>query len=214
MGRACAAATVLAAICAAFLLSTSHDAVAKKFVGTAKSDKIAGTKKSDKIKGRDGNDRLKGKKGKDRLSGGPGNDRINAVDRARDRKVKGGKGTDICIIDGVDLRKVRSCDELKVKNRGAGAPGKDSLLLTSATGLECDQQLPLCPFQLEGTGADSPVGTVTGGGDVTLAAGPSLAIQGEDWTAVGLYGCTGKGFLRVDIGAKSIEVPITCTTAP
>lgn len=105
---------------------------------------------------------------------------------------------------------MRSCDELKVKG-GHGA-GK-ALRLTSATGLECDQQLPLCPFQLEGKGADAQAGTVTGGGDVTLAGGASVAIQSEEWTAAGSYGCTGPGFLRVAIGSKSIDVPITCRTS-
>jgi hypothetical protein len=58
--------------------------------------------------------------------------------------------------------------------------------------------------------ADSLLGTVTGGGGVSLAAGVGVSIEPNgDWTATGLYGCTDDGFLRVTIGGESVDVPIT-----
>jgi hypothetical protein len=86
-------------------------------------------------------------------------------------------------------------------------------VVTDATGLSCGSQLPTCLFQINGTGADSLLGSVTGGGGVSLAAGVGVSIEPNgDWTATGLYGCTDDGFLRVTIGGESVDVPITCTS--
>ena len=230
---------ILAGFCAAgLLLSAGDQASAKRISGTKKADKISGTKKADKISARGGKDRVKGLKGndklmgqggadrlnggkgKDTLSGGGSRDQLGAADRKRDRSVNGGAGNDRCVIDQVDLAVMRSCEQFKVGSGAGGAGGAaggdtkpGELPVTSGSGLSCDQQLPLCPFQIEGTGADEAVGTVTGGGEVTIAGGGAVAPQGEDWTAAGTYGCTGPGFLRVTIAQESVSVPITCTTS-
>jgi hypothetical protein len=85
------------------------------------------------------------------------------------------------------------------------------LTLGSATGLQCGSQLPTCNYRVSGSGADSLLGTVSGGGGVTTLGG-SLTTSGEDWSALGLYGCTADGYLRVTIGSKSLDVPVDCTT--
>ncbi len=93
---------------------------------------------------------------------------------------------------------------------GGGGPA-GPLSLDSSTGTTCAVgALPLCPFVLQGEGADALVGTVTGGGGVTLAAGATVTILDGGWTAVGVYGCEADGFLRVSIGGEVIDVPINC----
>ena len=82
--------------------------------------------------------------------------------------------------------------------------------LVSATGLECGSALPLCPYTLNGTGAEGPIGTIEGGGGVTSVGG-SVATMGEDWNALGLMGCTGDGFLRVTIADERLDVAVDCT---
>jgi Ca2+-binding RTX toxin-like protein len=207
-------------------------ALAKRMVGTNGADRIVGTKNADRINARGGNDRVKGRaggdrlrgsrgkdrvkgaRGKDRLSAGKGADRLNAVDDRKDRAVNGGPGNDVCAIDQADLPRLKDCEKAKVKNGGpGGGPGADELRVTSASGLTCDRSLPpLCSFEINGRGAGSEtVGTVSGGGGVTLAPGYSLSISGDDWTAQGLYGCSADGYLKVTIGSKSVRVPITCT---
>jgi len=211
---------------------------AKKFKGTSGADQFKGTKKPDKMRAKGGNDRLTGKGGKDKASGGGGNDVIkggkgkdvlkggsgddmlDAVDGAADKKVSGGPGTNTCRLDAADLAIATGCTKVVlpggVGGAGGGGDGSGSgntLTVTSATGLECGTALPLCPFQLEGTGADSLIGLVTGGGEVTLGVGVTLSIEADgSWIATGLYGCSGPGFLHVEIGTKSVDVPITCTT--
>jgi hypothetical protein len=86
------------------------------------------------------------------------------------------------------------------------------LTLASATGLQCASQLPTCSFTVNGSGADGLLGTVTGGGGVTTV-GASVTTSGEDWSALGLYGCTADGYLRVTIGGEQLDVPVDCTTA-
>ena len=73
--------------------------------------------------------------------------------------------------------------------------------------------IPPCVFQIAGTGADAPLGTVSAGGGVSLLAGGSLALLGDDWTAIGGYSCTANGFIRVEIGSVAVEVPVTCTAS-
>jgi hypothetical protein len=38
--------------------------------------------------------------------------------------------------------------------------------------------------------------------------GGSLTTSGEDWSALGLYGCTADGYLRVTIGSETLDVPV------
>jgi Ca2+-binding RTX toxin-like protein len=204
--------------------------LAKRVVGTNGADMIVGTQKADRINARGGNDRvrgraggdrlkgsrgkdrIKGARGKDRISAGRGADRLSAVDDKKDRGVNGGRGEDVCAIDQADLPLLKNCEEAKVKKGGrGGGPGEDELRVTSASGLVCDSSPPLCPFQIEGDGADESTGSVSGGGGVDLAAGAGVAITGDSWTATGLYGCSADGYLKVTIGSKSVRVPITCT---
>jgi RTX calcium-binding nonapeptide repeat (4 copies) len=224
-------AIVLGAIgaCLAVLATTSAPgAEAKSIKGTQEADKLVGTKKSDKINGRGGKDRIKGGKGADKLKGGGGKDKLNAVDRAKDKLVNGGAGKDVCRVDRADRGAVRSCEKVKVVGAGGnagggggnggggngGGGGGTGLVLGSSSGLSCAAgALPLCPFTLQGEGADAPAGTVTGGGGVTVAAGGAVTVTDGDWSAGGTYACESNGFLRVSIGAETIDVPVTCTGA-
>jgi hypothetical protein len=43
--------------------------------------------------------------------------------------------------------------------------------------------------------------------------GGSLTTSGENWSALGVYGCTADGYLRVTIGSEQLDVPVDCTTA-
>jgi hypothetical protein len=221
------------------LLAMAPEAEPKRIKGTNGPDKIKGTKKKDKIKAKGGNDRVKGRKGKDKLAGGGGNDTLkggkgkdahkggagndllNAVDRRADKSVAGGPGNNTCRIDMADLPVATGCTTLQVAGGsgdggpGGGGPGGPGggLTVTDGTGLSCGSSLPTCIFQLNGEGADAQVGTVTGGGGVTLAAGGAVSIESDgNWTAAGTYGCIDDGFLRVSMGSDSVDVPITCTT--
>jgi Ca2+-binding RTX toxin-like protein len=198
--------------------------LAKRMVGTNGNDRIIGTAKPDRINARGGNDRvngrgggdrlngskgkdrIKGAKGKDRLAGGKSTDHLNAVDGKKDRAVNGGQGRDVCRIDQADLPLLKNCAQAKVKNGGGG----DGLGVNSASGLTCGSSLPTCPFQIQGDRAEAPVGSVSGGGGVSLAAGAAVTITGDDWTAEGRYGCSASGYLLVTIGSQSVRVPITC----
>ena len=197
-----------------------------KLAGGGGDDTLKGGKGKDAHKGGSGDDTLKGGKGKDPHKGGAGNDLLDAVDRRADKKVAGGPGNNTCRIDMADLPVVSGCTKLEVVDAppgggdggsgggggGGGQPG-GGLVLTSGTGLGCGSALPTCVFQLSGTGADALVGTVSGGGGVTLAVGGGVSVEPDgSWTAGGLYGCTDDGFLRVTIGNESVKVPITCTT--
>ncbi|MGH2980786.1 MAG: hypothetical protein ACRDKV_01920, partial [Solirubrobacterales bacterium] len=152
--------------------------------------------------------------GADRMAGGAGNDVINAADGRRDKRINGGRGVNRCVIDiELELSIARNCSSIAgVPGRGGGAgPGPGAgLRVLGAEGIACDTPLPSCVFTLSGDGADSPLGTVTGGGGVT-AVGGSVTISSSDWTAAGLYGCTEDGFLRVTIGPEVVDVPVDCT---
>jgi Ca2+-binding RTX toxin-like protein len=210
---------------AALVAIPAGPALAKRIVGTSGANRIVGTKKADRINARGGNDRvngrqggdrvkgsrgkdrIKGAQGKDRLSAGKGADHLNAVDGKKDRAVNGGPGKDVCKIDQADLPLLKNCETAKVRNGGRGG----GLRVTKASGLTCGSSLPSCHFQAEGDGADSPAGSVSGGGGVNLAAGAGVVIVEDTWTAHGLYGCSADGYLKVTIGTKSVKVPITCT---
>jgi hypothetical protein len=232
---ACAALTAGPALAKRMVGTRGADTI----VGTAKSDRIDGRGGSDRVKGRGGSDRLKGSRGADRLTGGKGGDRLagsrgkdrlkgakgkdwlaggkgadrlNAVDGRKDAAVNAGAGNDVCVIDQPDLSLLENCERTKVKNGGPGGGPGNGLQVTSASGLTCGNSLPMCNFQIAGSGADSTVGTVSGGGGVSTVAGGGVSVSGDAWQAAGLYGCSDDGFLEVTIGSKSVRVPITCTT--
>ena len=183
--------------------------------GSGGADRLAGGTGGDRLSGSKGKDRIKGARGKDRLAGGKSRDRLNAVDGRKDGAVNGGSGKDVCVIDQADLPLLKNCERAKVKNGGpGGGPGGgsgDGLQVTSASGLTCGNALPLCNFQIAGKGADSTVGTVSGGGGASPVVGGGVSVSGDAWQAAGLYGCSDDGYLEVTIGSKSVRVPITCT---
>jgi Ca2+-binding RTX toxin-like protein len=198
--------------------------------GRGGGDRIFGGAGRDRLLGGAGADRLHGGKGRDRLSGGGGNDTLNSVDKRKDALVSGGAGKNSCRIDPVDLPVVRGCSKIVTVPSGGSGPGATppgitppgttppggdgtagALTLGSATGLQCGSKLPTCNYQLSGSGADSLLGTVSGGGGVTTLGG-SLTTSGEEWSALGLYGCTADGYLRVTIGSETLDVPVDCTT--
>ena len=184
---------------------------ADRIFGAAGNDRLRGDGGADRLVGGRGSDRLHGGKGRDRLSGGGGNDTLNSVDRRKDAAVAGGRGRNRCRIDSVDLPVVRGCGSIVVAPGGSvpGGGSSGGLALTSATGLQCASELPTCSFSLSGTGADTLVGTVTGGGGVTSLGG-SVAAVDENWSALGTYGCTADGYLRVAIGSEQLDVPVDC----
>jgi Ca2+-binding RTX toxin-like protein len=194
-----------------------------RIFGGAGRDRLLGGPGGDRLLGGAAADRLHGGKGRDRLSGGGGNDTLNSVDKRKDAVVSGGAGKNTCRIDSVDLSVVRGCSKIVTVPSGGSGPGgtppggtpgdgtAGGLTLASGTGLQCGSQLPTCNYQLSGSGADSALGTVSGGGGVTTLGG-SLTTSGENWSALGLYGCTADGYLRVTIGSESLDVPVDCTT--
>jgi hypothetical protein len=119
----------------------------------------------------------------------------------------------VCTIDQLDLPVTLNCSTVTVPGGGGGGGPGGGLSFHSGTGLTCGSQLPICPFTLEGGGADQQAGTVTGTDGVT-GAGGAVSVTGEDgsWSAAGTYGCTSNGSLHVEIGDKVVDVPITCTT--
>ena len=192
--------------------------------GRGGADRIFGGAGRDRLLGGAGADRLHGGKGRDRLSGGGGNDTLNSVDKRKDALVSGGAGKNNCRIDAVDLSVVRGCSKIVTVPSGGSGPGATppvgsppgggsagALTLSSATGLQCGSEPTTCSYTLSGSGADSLLGTVSGGGGVTTLGG-SLTTSGEDWSALGLYGCTTDGYLRVTIGSEQLDVPVDCNT--
>jgi hypothetical protein len=201
---------------------------ADQIVGGAGRDRLTGGAGKDRLRGGSGRDHLIGGAGKDRLRGGAANDRLNAADGRADLVVDGGGGRNACRVDHADVAVARNCSTLTVVSAspsgggGGGGGGGDAapapadpgvlgLGLTDASGLTCPSSLPLCPFELTGTGADGLLGTVTGGGGVLPGLGVGLSIAGDEWTATGLYGCTGDGFLRVTIGTEHLDLAVSCT---
>jgi hemolysin type calcium-binding protein len=194
--------------------------------GSSQGDRDHGSRRTARheraggLSGGKGNDRLNGGKGRDRLFGGAGNDRLNSADGRKDARVAGGPGSDSCRIDAIDLSIVRGCASITVVPGGStgggggggpGGGGAAGLVLATASGLRCGSRLPTCIFTMNGGGADSEVGTVTGAGGVT-GGGGAVSETGDAWTAAGSYGCMADGFLRVAIGSELLDVPVECTT--
>jgi hypothetical protein len=206
-----------------------------RLLGNKGGDRLSGDSGADTLSGAAGRDRLTAGKGADRLLGGAGNDVLNSADGSKDKRVDGGKGSNSCVVDGVDLSVISGCGTLTVRggSKGGGGPGGGGsggggsgggsggggagggsgtpLTLTTASGLSCASSLPVCPgtFDLSGNGADSQFVTVTGTGGVT-AAGTGPATSEGAWTATGAYSCTSDGFLVVSDGQENFEVPVTC----
>jgi hypothetical protein len=193
---------------------------ADRVFGGRGSDRLAGNRGGDRLVGGAGRDRLNGGAGRDRLNGGAGNDRLNAADGRRDVSVRGGRGRNICRLDAADVAVARGCSTLVVVNSpgggggggngGGGEAGAGGLAVTSAKGLTCSSSTPSCQFEISGTGADAPVGTVTGSGGVQPGLGLVVDISGDGWTAHGGYGCSDDGFLRVTIGEEHVDLPVDC----
>jgi hypothetical protein len=202
---------------------------ADSIVGGAGRDQLTGGAGKDRLRGGAGRDHLIGGAGKDRLRGGAADDRLNAADGRADLAVNGGGGRNACRVDQADVAVARNCSTLTVVPASPGgggggggtggggaapapaAPGVMGLGLIDAGGLSCPSSLPLCPFELTGTGADGLLGTVTGGGGVLPGLDAGLSVAGDGWTATGLYGCTGDGFLRVTIGTEHLDLAVSCT---
>jgi hypothetical protein len=210
------------------LIGVAGPAAAKKLSGSKKSETLVGTKGADKIKGKGGNDKLKGKGGKDSLNGGKGrdqiiggggadrhvggagNDTLKTADGRKDKVINAGSGSNTCIIDtALELSIVKGCTTIKGGTGPGSEPGANELRVITYVGTLCESGLPICPYAITGEGADGPVGTVTGTGGVTTAGG-AVSIQGTEWNAAGLYGCTADGTLHVAIGTKSTDIPIDC----
>jgi Ca2+-binding RTX toxin-like protein len=193
-----------------------------RMLGGRGNDRLSGGAGNDRLGGGAGKDRLTGGKGKDRLKGGAGADRLNAADGRVDAAIDGGRGRNTCRVDAAEVSKVRHCSKLTIVPGETGAQGgggspaappgnAGALSIATADGLSCASMLPTCAFNLTGTGADSPLGLVTGGGGVTPGVGAVAAPSGDAWEAHGLYGCSADGFLRVTIGSESVDVPVDCT---
>ena len=224
---------VAVAVMSLSLAAVTGPAIAKKFSGSKRGETITGSKSADKIKGKGGSDKLKGRggadmlnggKGRDKLTGGagadrhlggPGNDTLLAADGRRDKVINGGKGRNTCVIDtALELSLVKGCSKVIAGSgpRGGGGGGAgDGLTVLNVDGIVCDTPLPLCVFAISGEGADALVGLITPGEGAVLGVGAAVTVTGTDWTAVGAYGCTGDGFLKVTIGSKSVDVPVDCT---
>lgn len=230
-GRVVVTATIVAAL--AVSLSVGG-ALAKEISGDGGGEKLTGGKRADTIKGKGGPDRIKGKagndvldggggndtliggRGKDTHRGGGGNDTIESGDNRRDRKVLAGAGIDTCNIDTtLELTGARGCETVTnssgISDRGPG-PGQ-GLRVGIADGLGCSKAQSTCSFNIQGDGADALGGDVTGTQRVSSVTGVALAIvppENDDWIATGSYRCTGFGFLRVTVGAESVDVPVSC----
>lgn len=212
------------------------DAGKDRVSGDKGNDSVGGGKGNDRLNGGAGNDRVVGGKGKDHLAGASGNDILNSVDGKKDASINAGKGRNTCRIDRVELKIAKGCTKILIGKAGAAAPGggvpgggpggggpggpggpagpagpDGPLALRSGEGLSCNSSLPTCHFSLEGTGAEQVAGTVTGEEGAQPAAGASVSVQEDgEWLAEGIYGCTGDGSLRVDIGTETVLVPVTC----
>jgi RTX calcium-binding nonapeptide repeat (4 copies) len=120
-------AFVVGCVVATLTLALVESAEAERIIGTKGPDRIVGTAKADHVKARRGADRVNGRRGRDRLSGGPGADRLNALDRRRDRAVKGGPGNDFCRIDLADLPRMKSCETVRIGKGGGPGPGQNCI---------------------------------------------------------------------------------------
>ena len=96
-----------------------------RILGGKGDDRLSGGRGRDRLAGGRGRDVLRGGRGADRLWGGRGPDLIDARDRRRDRRVGGGPGIDVCLLDPVDRRRARGCERVSTARdpRGAAAYG-------------------------------------------------------------------------------------------
>jgi hypothetical protein len=232
-------AVLLTAVAGADALRLVGTKAGNLIVGSNGPDRLIGKGGGDLIKGRGGGDRLSGGKGRDLLNGGPGADRlvagpsrdgIKAADGRRDRLINGGPGANVCVIDiPADLPVTRNCGRIQAGQApggggqggsggggggGGGVVDPNLLAVNSADGLLC---LPLagCAFTITGSGADAPVGTVSGGGAVTSVTGSAVNLDMllGTWLATGTFNCSsgGTGWLQVTMGTKSTpQIPVQC----
>jgi Ca2+-binding RTX toxin-like protein len=197
--------------------------------GKGGNDRLSGGKGSNKVIGGKGNDAViggpegdtvVGGRGIDSHVGGAGNDLLEAADGRRDSVIDGGSGTNRCIIDIVELSIVRGCGTVQATapgGQGGGGgggpgPGPGQGLRVLSVDVMCSPLPDLlgCSFHITGDGAEAGGGMVEGGGGVTNAAGVALSVNAPNWDALGGYTCTAAGFLRVTIGAESVDVAVPC----
>jgi Ca2+-binding RTX toxin-like protein len=195
------------------------------------SNRVIGGKGKDTVIGGPLGDTLIGGPGVDSHFGGAGNDLLNTADGRRDRVIDGGPGANKCVVDVLELSIVRNCGSVQGGTPGGGqgpgggggggggggsgpAPGQGLQVLT--VDVMCGPPNPLtgvgCSFHITGDGADAPgPGSVeSGGGGVTNVLGGAGSLSPPNWDALGVYSCTAAGFLRVIIGAESVDVPVPC----
>jgi hypothetical protein len=94
------------------------------------ADRYRGLAGDDVIRGGVGPDRLVGGAGRDKLIGQLGGDRLDARDGRADRRVAGGPGRDVCLIDARDRARVSGCEVVKapgVPSPGAAQPPQPQL---------------------------------------------------------------------------------------
>jgi Ca2+-binding RTX toxin-like protein len=193
------------------------------------SNKVVGGKGNDKVIGGPRGDTLIGGSGVDSLVGGRGNDLLKAADGRRDRVIDAGPGTNKCIVDTVELSIVRGCGAIHVgqpgtggggggtggggggTGGGGGGSGQGLQLINSDPHCELVALTGGCFIHITGTGADATTGTLQGSGGVTSVVGLALSISPPNWDAVGIYQCTGPGFITVTIGSESVTVPVPCS---
>lgn len=181
------------------------------------SNKVVGGKGNDAVVGGPEGDTVVGSAGVDRHFGGSGNDLLNSTDGRRDSVIDGGTGTNKCIVDTLELSIVRGCGSVQAGRPGGGqgpgsGPGQGLRVLS--VDLMCSPAPDVlgCSFHITGDGADevAVASPVEGGGGVTNVLGVANALSLPNWDAQGGYTCTDSGFLRVIIGAESVDVPVSC----
>jgi Ca2+-binding RTX toxin-like protein len=211
-----------------------------RLTGGAGTDSLSGGDGRDHLIGGRGKDRLRGGGGSDTLNAADG--RADAkVDGGGGRNVCRVDAVDVAVTRNCSKLTVVAGRGTQGGGGGAPAtqpPVRESGLLDllQPPSLSCPASLPACPFDLTGTGAegltglpglpglpalpgapgvpgaDGLLGTITGGGGVTVpGVGTILTITGDVWTATGVLSCTSDGFLRVTIGTQTLDVPVSCT---
>jgi Ca2+-binding RTX toxin-like protein len=207
-----------------------------RLIGGKGTNKLVGGKGNDKVLGGPLGDILVGGPGVDSHVGGAGNDLLNAEDGRLDRVIDAGTGTNKCIIDVIELSIARGCGTVQASlpggqggpgggggggggpggGGGGGGPGPGQGLRVLTVDVTCSPAPDVlgCSFHITGDGADAAgPGSVTGGGGVTNVVGAAGSLMPPAWDALGGYTCTAAGFLRVTIGAESVDVPVPCTPA-
>jgi hypothetical protein len=85
--------------------------------GGGGEDRLVGGRGRDALAGSGGGDVLRGGRGADALIGGRGGDLLDARDQRRDRRVRGGRGQDVCLLDSSDESRTRGCERIAVSGR-------------------------------------------------------------------------------------------------